>query len=81
MPTDPETGGRFRINAKQTTKNIWTLDGTAEYKDDSFAYRPDKKDEGNVQIKPLGHRLLSLIKETEAIFRLDGRVMAGDGNV
>ena len=78
MPTDPETGARFRINAKQTTKNIWTLDGTAEYKSDTITYSADKQDLGNVKVIPLGRKLLSLIKETETVFRHDGRVMAGD---
>ena len=81
MPTDPETGARFRINGTQTTKNIWTLSGTAEYKSDTFTYRPDKNDEGNTETVPLGAKLLSLIKDTEKIFRLDGRVMAGDNHV
>ena len=81
MPTDPETGARFRINSTQSVKGIWTLSGTVEYKSDAYIYRPDKNDEGNTKTVPLGAKLLSLIKDTEKIFRLDGRVMAGDGNV
>ena len=81
MPTDPETGARFRINAKQNVKGVWSLDGTAEYKDASYTYHPDQEDEGNIKTIPLGAKLLSMIKETEGIFRLDGRVLAGDNHV
>ena len=81
MPTDPETGARYRLNAKQSVKNIWTLDCTIEYKDDTYKHRPNPNDEADIQIMPLGAKLLAVIKAAEHEFRVDRRILAGDNNV
>ena len=69
---------RFRISAKQTAKNYWQIDATAEYKSDKITIKETQ--EGKIEpVKgPLGLRLLSLIKETEKEFRADGRKIVGD---
>ena len=69
---------RFRINAKQTAKNLWQLDATVEYKNDKIKISTNPDDTGDEIITPLGVQLLSLIKETEKAFRTDGRVFVGD---
>lgn len=69
---------RFRISAKQTAKNYWQLDATAEYKSEKIEISTDPKDPGNTVTTHLGLRLLSLIKETEKEFRNDGRKIVGD---
>lgn len=74
LNTDP----RFRINASQTAKNLWQLNATMEYKSDKIEIAHDDNDTADIVKEPLGLRLLSLIKETEKVFREDGRVMVGD---
>ena len=81
MPTDPETGARYRLNAKQSVKDVWTLDCTIEYKQDEIVKSADRNDMAVVKRTALGAKILAIIKETETVFRLDGRVMAGDEHV
>ena len=69
---------RFRISAKQTAKNFWQLDATCEFKNDKVKRSANPNDAGDEITEPLGLRLLSLIKETEIIFRKDGRQLIGD---
>ena len=69
---------RFRINASQSVKNIWTFNATVEYKSDKIEISNDPKDSGNTVSSTLGLRLLSLIKEAEKEFRADGRTLASD---
>ena len=66
---------RFRINAHQTAKGVWTFDATAEYKSDKITRSTSEADAGAIVTEPLGLRLLSLIKETEKAFAEDGRMM------
>lgn len=72
------TEPRFRINAKQTAKNLWQLDGTVEYKSDHIEISNHPDDVGNTAHNHLGLQLLSLIQETEKHFKADGRKMVGD---
>lgn len=72
------TEPRFRINAKQTAKNYWQLDVTAEYKSDYIEISNNPDDKGDTVYTHLGLQALSLIKETEKHFRKDGRHMIGD---
>ncbi len=74
MQTEP----RFRINASQSVKNIWTLNATVEYESDKIEVSNDPKDSGKTVKSTLGLQLLSLIKETEKVFKEDNRTMAGD---
>ena len=67
---------RFRINTKQTAKNLWQIDATVEYKSDKISMSP-QAGQDTVQTT-LGLRLLSVIKETEKEFRADGRKIVGD---
>jgi len=71
---------RFRVSAKQSTKNLWTIDGTVEYKKEVIEISISSNDPGDTVSNTLGLRLLSIIKETEKVFRADGRRMAGDNN-
>ena len=73
-----ETNPRYRINASQTTNNVWTFNATAEDKDTVIKMSNDPADPGNVAYEPIGLKLLSMIKETERIFREDGRALASD---
>jgi len=69
---------RFRVSAKQTAKNYWQIDATAEYRSDKITIQETQ--DGRIEpVKgPLGLRLLSLIQETEKAFRQDGRKIIGD---
>ncbi len=69
---------RFRISSKQTAKNLWYFDATVEYKSDKIKRSSNPKDRGDEITEPLGLRLLSLIKETENQYRLDGRKLVSD---
>ena len=69
---------RYRISAKQSTKNVWVLDGTVEHRSESIQISNDPKDTAKTVSTTLGLRLLSLIKETEKAFREDGRTLARD---
>ena len=69
---------RFRVSAKQTSKNYWQIDGTVEYKKEIIEVSTDPNDTGNTIFNTLGLRLLSVIKETEKAFRADKRKMVGD---
>lgn len=73
-----ETNPRYRINASQSTSNIWTFNATAEDKDIVIKMSNDPADPGNIAYEPLGLKLLSLIKQTEIIFKEDGRALASD---
>lgn len=72
------TEPRFRINASQSVKNIWTFNATVEYKSDKIEISTDPKDSGKTVNNTLGLQLLSLIKETEKVFKEDGRTLASD---
>ena len=74
MQTEP----RFRINAKQNAKGKRYFDATAEYKDDKITRSTDGNDLASVVTDSLGLRLLSMIKETEKVFRDDKRNLIGD---
>ena len=78
MPLDPETGARFRINAKQTAGNKWYLDATVEYKSDKVTRTISTTDGGDIIIEPLGARLWSLIKGAEDEGRRQGRNLVSD---
>jgi len=69
---------RFRINASQSVKNIWTFNATVEYKSDKIELSSDDKDMGDTVKSTLGLQLLSLIKEAEKEFRADNRTLASD---
>jgi len=69
---------RYRISAKQTAKNLWHLDATAEYDDIRIKVSNDPEDQGNVTDTDLGLMLLNLITKTEQHFRAGGRTMVGD---
>ena len=69
---------RFRISAKQTSKNFWQIDATVEYKSDKMKMSVDPEDSAVTVDTTLGLRLLSLIKECEKEFRNDGRKIIGD---
>ncbi len=71
------TEPRFRLCAKQTAKNLWQLDATIEYRSDKIS-KDDVEDAGATTT--LGLRLLSMIKETEKVFREDGRTFVGDAD-
>jgi hypothetical protein len=72
------TEPRFRINAKQTAKNFYQLDVTAEYKSEYVEVSVDPNDQGNTVRSHLGLRALSILQETEKVFRKDGRKIIGD---
>lgn len=72
------TEPRFRINASQSVKNVWTFNATVEFKSDKIEISNDPKDSGNTVHTTLGLRLLSLIKEAEKEFRADQRTLASD---
>jgi len=69
---------RFRIHAKQTAKNLWQFEGTCEYKSDKISRSTNADDLGQTVSDTLGLRLLSMIRETEKAFRLDGRMLVSD---
>ena len=70
---------RYRLNAKQTAKNLWQLEATVENGDHTMKRSVTADDAANVVSEPLGVVLLSIIKEAEKAFRDDGRKMVGDG--
>jgi len=69
---------RVRLNASQTAKNLWKLEVTVENKSEHIEISNDPNDPGNTVRTHLGLQALSVIKETEATFRRDGRKMVGD---
>lgn len=69
---------RFRINASQSTKGVWSFNATVEHRAETIELSNDPKDTGNTVNSTLGLRLLSLIKETEKEFRADNRTLASD---
>jgi len=69
---------RYRINASQSTSNVWTFNATAEDRDTVIKMSNDPNDPGNIAYEPIGLKLLSMIKQTEEIFRNDGRALASD---
>jgi len=69
---------RFRVSTKQTAKNYWQIDATVEYKSDKITIQETQNGQIEPIKGPLGLRLLSLIQETEKVFREDGRKMVGD---
>lgn len=69
---------RFRLNVKQTAKNLYHSEVTVEYKSDKIRRTTNPDDPGDVVITTLGAMALSLIKETEKAFREDGRKFVGD---
>ena len=70
---------RFRVSAKQTAKNYWQLDATAEYKDTHMKRSANDPTEiGKEEDVTLALQLLSVIKDTEKAFREDGRKIVGD---
>ena len=69
---------RFRINASQSVKNIWTFNATVEFKSERIELSNDPNDTAKTVSTTLGLRLLSLIKETEKEFRADQRTLASD---
>lgn len=73
-----ETNPRYRINATQSSGNIWTFNATAEDKDTKVRMTNNPEDPGDTAWEPLGLKLLSLIVETEKVFREDGRILASD---
>lgn len=75
-----ETNPRYRINASQSAGNIWTFNATAEDKDVKVRMSNNPDDTGDVAWESLGLKLLSLIVETEKVFRDDGRLLASDPN-
>lgn len=56
---------RVRVNAKQNTKNLWSLDVTVEIKEDTVDDIP------NID-------LIGIIKQQENAFRRDGRKLVSD---
>ena len=78
MAIDPETGSRCRVNARQTAKNQWQIEGTFEHKNDTIHYSADPADLAKVVSAPLGLALLNMIKQVERTFREDGRSIVGE---
>lgn len=66
---------RCRVNAKQLAKGEWRFDATIEYKSDKISRSTSETDAAEIVIEPLGLRLLSMIKETEKAFEVDGRTI------
>jgi len=73
-----ETNPRYRINASQSAGNIWTFNATAEDKDTVIRMSNNPEDTGDTVKEPIGLKLLSMIVETERVFRDDGRILASD---
>ena len=59
------TEKRIRVNAKSTSKGIWSLDVTIEISGEKIDTHPD---------------VLGEIKYQEDLFRTDGRTLAGENN-
>ena len=78
MPLDPETGARFRINTKQTTKDLWTIDATIEYKSDKITRSLNPDDPADVIVESLGARLWSLIHEAVKEGHKEGKIFPQD---
>jgi len=69
---------RFRIAGKQSTKNIWAIDGTVEHNSRTIT-KPLKIDDViEPESRELGVELLEMIKATEDAFRKDGRKLVSD---
>lgn len=68
---------RIRINASQTAKNFWQIEATVEMESDWIKVA-NEQDVANTENQHIGHKLLSVIKETEKAFRADGRKIVGD---
>jgi len=60
------TEKRIRVNAKTTTKGIWSLDVTVEI--------------SGADVSASDVDVLKIIQEKEKEFRDDGRILAGDSN-
>ena len=74
-----QTEPRFRLSAKQTSKNFWQLDATVEYKNTHMKRSANDPSEiGKEEDVTLALQLLSVIKEAETEFRNDGRKIVGD---
>jgi len=69
---------RFRINAKQTAKNLWQFDATCENHEDTITVPLSEDDVANVEKVKLGVKLLSIIKEAEKAFREDNKKLVSD---
>lgn len=65
------TENRIRVNAKSTSKGIWSLDVTVEY---------SKVIVSGEEISGADVNVLSIIKEQEKQFKADGRKLAGDND-
>ena len=72
------TETRYRVNAKSTTKGIWTLDVTVELPDSSLNRNIDESNSDIMEKNTIGEELLRIIKNTERAFVADGRRLAGD---
>jgi len=68
-----EVEPRYRIAAKQTAKNIWQLDATAEAGHEEITIPLSEKVVGNNKKVKLGWKSLQFIKDTEESFRNDDR--------
>ena len=64
--------------AKQSTKNIWAIDGTVEHNSRTITLPLSSEDVADVEARELGVELLSMIKSTEKAFRDDGRSLVSD---
>ena len=73
-----ETSPRYRINASQSSSNIWTFDATGEDKDIHVKMSNDPEDIAKVPTEPISLKVLTMIKEAEELFRDDGRLVASD---
>ena len=69
---------RFRIAAKQSTKNLWAIDGTVEHNSRTISKPLSYEDVANVEDREIGVELLEMIKETEKAFREDNRKLVSD---
>ena len=71
---------RYRLNVKQTAKNLWQIEATIENGERTMKRTVTPGDAADVANEPLGVILLSIIKEAEKAFRADNRRMVGDGD-
>ena len=74
MPTEP----RFRISVKQTSKNLFQIDGTVEHNNYTYKRSTNPEDAGITVSDPLGMMLWSMIEEAEKEGRKRGRKFVGD---
>lgn len=68
---------RFRINAKQTAKNYWQIEGTVELPTDIIRVT-SKTDAADITELKIGDKLLEIVKSAEKAFIDDGRKLVGD---